>query len=196
VSTQETALRAAGVSGALHGEAQETAEDAGQDLELARMTADLFKLLRAKKLSVVTAESCTAGLVALTLSDAPGAADLLHGGFVTYTKTNKTCALGVPAALIHEQGAVSREVAVALAIGALERCPADLAVAVTGVAGPDPDPDGNPVGLVYFAVGQRGRPPLDRKRTFPNLGRASIRQAAVAEAVHFLIDVVTQARSA
>jgi nicotinamide-nucleotide amidase len=193
VSTHETASHAAPVSAAPDGGFKGGAEGVSLDGDLARSAAELFTLLRAKKLSVVTAESCTAGLVATTLSDAPGAAELLHGGFVTYTKTNKTCALGVPAALIAQHGAVSREVAIALAIGALERCPADLAVAVTGVAGPDPDVDGNPVGLVYFAVAQRGRPSVGRKRVFPNFGRASIRSAAAREAVRFLTDVAAHA---
>jgi len=96
----------------------------------------------------VTAESCTAGkLAAALLSEAPGAAERLHGSFVTYTKANKTKSLGVSAALLQRRGAVCREVAVAMAEGALVRSPATVAVSITGVAGPDPDEDGNPVGL-------------------------------------------------
>src|SRR5689334_2097347 len=95
-------------------------------------------LLKRAGLSVVTAESCTAGLLAKTLSDAPGAAEHLAGGFVTYTKAQKTKALGVSARLLRTKGAVCREVANALARGALARSAAELAVAITGVAGPDP----------------------------------------------------------
>jgi nicotinamide-nucleotide amidase len=161
--------------------------------ELSESAAELFALLRAKRMSIATAESCTAGLVAMILSDAPGSAELLHGGFVTYTVANKICALGVPAHLIERYGAVSREVAMALASGALAHCPADLAIAITGVAGPEPDDRGNPVGLVYFAALHRNHTPLARERQFPNLGRSAIRLAAAREAIAFLTEVAAQA---
>jgi nicotinamide-nucleotide amidase len=90
------------------------------------------------------------------LSEVPGAADHLQGGFVVYTKTNKSHALSVPANLLNSRG-VCPEVARAMAEGALARSPADVAVALTGVAGPDPDEDGNPVGIVCIAVVPRGR---------------------------------------
>jgi nicotinamide-nucleotide amidase len=88
------------------------------------------------------------------LSEVPGAADHLQGGFVVYTKTNKSHALSVPANLLNSRGVCPE---VAMAEGALARSPADVAVALTGVAGPDPDEDGNPVGLVCIAVVPRGR---------------------------------------
>src|SRR3569832_2135562 len=87
-----------------------------------------------RKLTVVTAESCTSGLLASLLSEAPGASEFLHGGFVTYTKANKTAALGAPEDLLTAKTAVCEEVARAMAEGALERSPADVAAAITGVA--------------------------------------------------------------
>ena len=106
-------------------------------------------------LTIVTAESCTAGALAHVLSGAPGASKYLHGGFVTYTKTMKHRVLGVPQKLLSEKTAVAPEVAIAMVEGALERSPADIAVSITGVAGPEPDEDGNPVGLVYCAAVRR-----------------------------------------
>jgi nicotinamide-nucleotide amidase len=116
----------------------------------------------------VTAESCTAGKLSALLSEAPGAGEHLHGSFVTYTKANKVKVLGVESGLLRAKGAVCREVAVAMAEGALHRSPADVAVAVTGVAGPDPDEDGNPVGLVCVAVARDGREPLHIERQQPS----------------------------
>jgi nicotinamide-nucleotide amidase len=108
-----------------------------------------------RDLTIITAESCTSGLLATTLSEAPGAAKLLHGGFVTYTKANKAAALGVGADLLERRGAVCPEVAAAMAEGALARSPADIALAITGVAGPAKDEDGNPVGLVCIAIARK-----------------------------------------
>ncbi len=137
-------------------------------------------------LTLVTAESCTAGLLAAVLSEAPGAAKFLHGGFVTYTKRNKTVALGVPSALLQSKGAVSPEVAVAMAEGALARSPADVAVAVTGVAGPDKDEDGNPVGLVSIAVARHGFASSHISKKYDAKGRNAIREMAMADALREL----------
>jgi nicotinamide-nucleotide amidase len=118
---------------------------------LRQRAAEVIELATAAKASVATAESCIAGALA---ADAPGAAERFHGGFVVYTKENKTAALGVPSSLIAAHAAVSSEVAKA-ASGALNHCPADIAVAITGVAGPEPDEDGNPVGKVYVGAATR-----------------------------------------
>lgn len=131
-------------------------------------------------LTVVTAESCTAGALATVLSNAPGAAKLLHGGFVTYTKAMKRRVLGVPLELLAEKTAVSAEVAIALAEGALERSPADIAVSITGVAGPEPDEDGNPVGLVFCGAARRNG---DREVVRLMLGEKE-REEIVGEAIH------------
>jgi PncC family amidohydrolase len=122
---------------------------------LRQRAAEVIELATAAKASVATAESCTAGALAVLLADAPGAAERFHGGFVVYTKENKTAALGVPSSLIAAHSAVSSEVAKAMASGALNHCPADIAVAITGVAGPEPDEDGNPVGKVYVGAATR-----------------------------------------
>ena len=108
-------------------------------------------------LSIVTAESCTGGLIAAAFSRAPGAATHFHGGFVTYTKPMKTAVLGVSSDLLERKGAVCEEVARAMAQGALEGSPAEIALSITGVAGPEPDEDGNPGGLIYCAVARRDR---------------------------------------
>lgn len=108
-----------------------------------------------KGLCIVTAESCTAGALATLLADTPGAGDCLHGGLVTYAKSCKTELLGVSPSVIARHTAVSREVVERMARGALAACGADIAVAITGVLGPEPDEDGNPVGLMYIAVARR-----------------------------------------
>ena len=119
-----------------------------------QLAEKIVKAAQAKGLTLATVESCTAGLLAARLSQVEGAADALHGGFV-YTKRNTTVTVGVPQELITKHTAVSREVVAAMARGGLERSPADLVLAVTGVAGPDPDEDGNPVGLAYVAGATR-----------------------------------------
>ena len=140
-----------------------------------------------RHLTIVAAESCTAGKLSALLSEAPGAGEHLHGSFVTYTKANKVEALGVDAELLDAKGAVCREVAVAMAQGALRRSPADVAVAVTGVAGPDPDEDGNPVGLVCIAAARDGRNPLCVERKYGDIGREQVQEHAMADALDQLI---------
>jgi PncC family amidohydrolase len=124
------------------------------------------------------------------LSEVPGAADHLQGGFVVYTKTNKSHALGVPANLLNSRG-VCPEVARAMAEGALARSPADVAVALTGVAGPDPDEDGNPVGLVCIAVVPRvgQNPEMIEKRYGMAATRERIQEWAMAEALATLLRI-------
>jgi nicotinamide-nucleotide amidase len=116
----------------------------------------IIKLARLRKMTLATVESCTAGSFANLLSQPEGASNVLHGGFVVYTKENKVAAVGVPADLLAAHTAVSGEVAGAMAEGGLARSPADMVVAITGVAGPEPDEDGNPVGLVFVAAICRG----------------------------------------
>jgi nicotinamide-nucleotide amidase len=122
--------------------------------------------LKAANITIVTAESCTAGTIAALLAQADGASDILHGGFTTYTKEHKAKALGVPWRLLKEEGAVNADVVRHLAAGALERSPATMAIAVSGVLGPEPDEDGNPVGLVYFCTLRKGKQPKVVKEEF------------------------------
>src|SRR4029079_1541960 len=120
--------------------------------------------------------------LAKTLSDAPGAGEHLCGGFVTYTKQQKTKALGVSSRLLRTKGAVCKEVASALAEGALKRSAADIAIAVTGVAGPDPDEDGNPVGLVVIGMCSVGARPSSSVHRLTG-SRHRIRRQAVDAAI-------------
>ncbi|MBU1326120.1 MAG: CinA family protein [Alphaproteobacteria bacterium] len=145
---------------------------------------------RARGLTLATAESCTGGLVAAALTGPPGASDVLDGGVVTYSNAAKTRMLGVPADLISRHGAVSEEVAEAMARGARERGGVDLAVSVTGVAGPGGGSAHKPVGLVWFgAVGPSGL--VTRERRFGDLGRDGVRRAAMIQALDLLLDRAT-----
>jgi nicotinamide-nucleotide amidase len=120
-----------------------------------RSASRLVKLMMARNLTLITAESCTAGLIAAALSKAEGATNVLQGGFVVYTKQQKTASLGVSASRLKRGGSVTAQIAEDMASGALKRSSADVVIAVTGVLGPEPDEDGNPVGLVYFCCAQR-----------------------------------------
>lgn len=145
---------------------------------------------RRRKLTLATAESCTGGLVAAALTVVPGTSDVLDGGFVTYSNAAKTGMLGVPADLIARHGAVSEQVAAAMAEGAIDRCGVDLAVSVTGVAGPGGGSEHKPVGLVWFgAVGPAGMVTLERR--FGDLGRDGVRRAALFQALDLLLDRAT-----
>jgi nicotinamide-nucleotide amidase len=148
-------------------------------MDAQKLAAQVVALAQERNLTLVTAESCTAGLLTHILSLAAGAGDILHGGFVTYTKDNKTKALGVSSTLLATETAVSRKVAEAMAIGALERSPADMALAVTGVTGPEPDEDGNPVGLVYVAVARRGGVASVREHRLGQGSKHDLGQAAM-----------------
>lgn len=152
------------------------------DPALVKRGARLFKLLEKQKLTLATAESCTGGIIASILSDAPGAGDLFHGGFVLYTKQHKV-AFGIPRKLIDGNGIVSEVIARALAETALKRSPADITVAVTGVAGPEPDDEGNPVGLVCIAAARRGDETIARTFRFNSKERGEIRCKAAEEAL-------------
>jgi nicotinamide-nucleotide amidase len=158
--------------------------------DLSRLAERALEVAAQRNASIVTAESCTAGKLAAVLSEAPGAAERLHGSFVTYTKANKTKSLGVSADLLQRKGAVCREVAIAMAKGALVHSPATLAVSITGVAGPDPDEDGNPVGLVCLAIARVDGETVHLERRYGDLGRDVVQERAMADALRALIDVV------
>ena len=163
---------------------------ASNAINLSRLAERALEVAAQSNASIVTAESCTAGKLAAVLSEAPGAAERLHGSFVTYTKANKTKSLGVSAALLQRKGAVCAEVAIAMAEGALARSPATLAVSITGVAGPDPDEDGNPVGLVCIAIARVNRETVHLEKRYGDPGREAVQARAMADALRALIDVV------
>jgi len=151
----------------------------------------VLELCRARGLTVATAESCTGGLVAARLTSIPGSSDVVLGGLVAYANEVKERELGVPAALLVEHGAVSAEVAEAMARGARDRLRADVAVSVTGVAGPGGGTDEKPVGLVYcHASGPDGE--LGREFNFPG-DRAAIRARSVVIALHLVRTLLTKA---
>jgi nicotinamide-nucleotide amidase len=146
----------------------------------------LIETCRKHQFVVATAESCTGGLVAGALTQIPGSSDVLDCGFVTYSNAGKLAILAVPATTLQEFGAVSRETAEAMAQGALARADADLAVAVTGIAGPGGGSTQKPVGLVHFAATSRWGRLLHRERRFGDLGRAEVRRRSVLEALAML----------
>ena len=156
------------------------------DLDLARLAARVGRrLLRAKR-GVATAESCTGGWIAKALTDIAGSSQWFVEGFVTYSDESKRRRLGVPRSVLERHGAVSRETAEAMAQGALEKSPADIAVAITGIAGP-PGPGGGsaekPVGLVHFAAAARDWRRLHREKRYGDAGRRQVRLMSVAEAL-------------
>lgn len=153
------------------------------DTSLIHRAAKTLNRLRQAKTTIVTAESCTAGLISAVLSQVDGASEVLHGGFIAYTKAEKAVALGVSAQLLAGQGSVNEAVVVALARGALARSAANIAVAVSGVLGPDPDEDGNPVGLVYFCVLSRDGPPTVLRKEFGALPHDVLRRETIQTAL-------------
>jgi nicotinamide-nucleotide amidase len=151
---------------------------------------ELADLLRARAWRMATAESCTGGLIAAACTALAGSSDWFERGFVTYSNEAKTEMLGVPAALIAAHGAVSEAVARAMVQGALERAPVQLAVAVTGIAGPGGAVPGKPVGTVWLAWGQRtGNSPAQTQAHCLHLpgDRQAVRQATVAAAIQQLM---------
>ena len=149
----------------------------------------LLDLCRMRKLTIATAESCTGGLVAGALTDIPGSSDVIDRGFVTYSNEAKRAMLGVKATTLTTFGAVSKETAIAMAVGALERAEVDLAVAITGIAGPGGATPGKPVGLVHFAAASRDGRILHRECRFGAIGRSSVRQRSVVEALRMLMEL-------
>ena len=152
-------------------------------IEQARALVDLC---RGKKLTIATAESCTGGLVAAALTEIAGSSDVFERGFVTYSNAAKQAMLGVPSATLAGFGAVSRETAQAMALGALVHSAASLTVAVTGIAGPGGATADKPVGLVYLAAVARCGRVLTQEQRFGDIGRAKVRLAAVERGLAML----------
>lgn len=148
--------------------------------------AGLLATLRARGLKLATAESCTGGLIAALATAIPGASDVFERGFVTYSNCAKIGQLGVDFELIERHGAVSAETAEAMANGALRCSAADVAISVTGIAGPDGGTPEKPVGLVYIGLAMRGRPTRTRELRLGNPGRSVVREKTVVEVVALL----------
>lgn len=160
--------------------------------DLIRTAETLLATLRARQLMLATAESCTGGLIAGVLTEIAGSSHVVERGFVTYSNEAKTELIGVPPEMIAAQGAVSKEVALAMAAGALAHSRAHIAVAVTGIAGPGGGSAEKPVGLVHLAAERRGKPPIHRECRFGDIGRHGVRMATVAVAFE-LVDALARA---
>ena len=145
----------------------------------------MLEACRSASVKLVTAESCTGGLVAGCLTEIAGSSDVVERGFVTYSNEAKSALLGVPAETIARVGAVSAEVAEAMALGALERSRADLAVAITGIAGPGGATADKPVGLVFIGAARRGQAALSERHIFAG-DRTAVRLASVEAALDLL----------
>jgi nicotinamide-nucleotide amidase len=151
--------------------------------------AGLISLLRGKGLMLATAESCTGGLIAGLITSIAGSSDVFDAGFVTYSNDAKKRMIGVPAELIARHGAVSAEVALAMAEGALAHSKADVAVAVTGVAGPGGGSAAKPVGLVHCAAARNGHVPITRVLRLGDIGRDAVRLETVRVAVEMAYEI-------
>jgi nicotinamide-nucleotide amidase len=162
------------------------------DEELGNRATALLDLCKSKHLMVVTAESCTGGLVAAALTNIAGSSAVIDRGFVTYTNEAKQEMIGVPSATIGKYGAVSRETAEAMAKGALAHAMADLAVSVTGIAGPDGGTPAKPVGLVHFAAATRSGRLIHQERRFGDIGRTEVRRKSVLQAMAMLTELAEQ----
>lgn len=147
----------------------------------------LLDACREAGITIATAESCTGGLVAACLTETPGSSDVFDRGFVTYSNEAKTELLGVPAAMIARHGAVSEEVAKAMAIGALAKSRALMTISITGVAGPGGGSRDKPVGLVHFASAMTGGTTVHQRHEFEG-DRTDIRREAVRAAIRMLAD--------
>lgn len=157
------------------------------DTQLDRLAAELGSLLRARGWKVTTAESCTGGLVAGAITSVAGSSDWFEYGFVAYANSAKTSLLGVSQTLLREHGAVSEAAARKMAEGALARSGADVAVAITGIAGPGGGSPEKPVGTVCFAWVLKGAGVVAASRHFPG-DRGAVRHASAAAALEGLVE--------
>lgn len=154
---------------------------------LGALAARVLDASRARHWLIGLAESCTGGLVAAALTDIPGSSDVVERGFVTYSDRAKAELVDVPVPTLVTHGAVSGETAAAMAQGVLAKSKVDLAVAVTGIAGPGGGSAEKPVGLVWFAVASRGHAPRVERQVFVG-DRAAVRAAATRRALELLAE--------
>jgi nicotinamide-nucleotide amidase len=159
------------------------------DQGLTEAAESLLALCRACGLKIATAESCTGGLVAGLLTSIAGSSDVVERGWVTYSNEAKSSEIGVPPALITQYGAVSEQVAKAMAEGVLISAPVELAISVTGIAGPGGATATKPVGLVYIGTAQKGKQTQVRAYNFAG-DRTAVRSASVAAAIQQLRELL------
>jgi len=158
------------------------------DDDIVEAAKRLLAICKRKNVLVATAESCTAGLVAGTLTEVPGTSSILDRGFITYSNEAKHDMLGVSRETLKNSGAVSKEAAEEMVRGVLGQSKVDLAVSVTGVAGPDGGTAEKPVGLVHFAVATRNGELIHVEKRFGDIGRAQVRKQSVLQAFRMLHD--------
>jgi nicotinamide-nucleotide amidase len=150
----------------------------------------LIEAAKARGLMIAFAESCTGGLAAACMTAVPGSSAVFERGYVTYSNAAKTEMLGVSPSLIHSFGAVSQEVARAMAQGALAHSRADISAAITGVAGPDGGTAEKPVGLVHIAATRRGGALLHEEKRFGDIGRDAVREKSVETAYALVAQLI------
>jgi nicotinamide-nucleotide amidase len=167
-------------------------ERAVSDVQIAALATRVLDAGRRHGFKIATAESCTGGLVAGALTDIAGSSDVVERGFVTYSNEAKLEMLGVPASTLAAHGAVSRATAEAMAAGAIRRSAADLAVAVTGIAGPGGGTAEKPVGLVHVAAAARDGRHAHQECRFGDIGRAEVRRRSVLVALEMLEELATK----
>ena len=151
--------------------------------DLAPLARKFLETCKARRILVATAESCTGGGIIALMTDMPGSSSMVDRGFVTYSNDAKIEMLGVSPETLERHGAVSRETALEMATGALARSNADIALAVTGIAGPDGGSEEKPVGLVWFGIAMTGREPQAERKLFENHGRDFVRRETVRHAL-------------
>lgn len=154
------------------------------------LTRSVLQLCLTHKLKVATVESCTGGLIAAALTDIAGSSEIFDRGFVTYSNEAKASMVGVPASLIREHGAVSKEVALAMATGGLKHSEADIAIAVTGIAGPSGGSEQKPIGLVHLAVASTFKQISHVEAHFGAKSRACIRRLTVEKGLELIVKYI------
>lgn len=155
--------------------------------ELASLADDFLRACQRREILVVTAESCTGGMVMALLTDIPGSSGMVDRGFVTYSNEAKIDMVGVSQETLDRFGAVSEETAREMAVGALKNSRAGISMSITGIAGPDGGSSEKPVGLVWFGVAATGRPVLAEKRIFEDRGRDYVRRQSVKTALELAL---------
>jgi nicotinamide-nucleotide amidase len=157
--------------------------------DVSTLAAQVLDMARAKGVKIATAESCTGGLIIGALTEIAGSSDVVDRGFITYSNDAKIEMLGIDPATLKTHGAVSEQIALQMAHGALEGAKADLTVSVTGIAGPGGS-DFKPEGRVCFGVAQTGQPTKTKTIDFGALGRSNVRRATVETALKLLRDAL------
>lgn len=153
------------------------------------LVKELSITLRINKLKLVTAESCTGGMIASAITDLAGSSDIFDRGFVTYSNESKIAMLGVSPATLQSFGAVSEQTAAEMVVGALKNSLADVAIAVTGIAGPTGGTEDKPVGLVFIGIGKRNEFPHVTRYIF-GCDRTSVRRQTTITAMQNLLDIL------